>query len=131
MLADYNLLFENMNFSLPPNGIVGIIGPNGAGKTTLFRMIMGTEKPLNGTFKIGETVKLGYSDQQHTEFDPKKTVYEAISGGYDEIKMGKHFVKSRAYVARFNFTGADQEKKCGALSGGERNRLHLALTLKL
>jgi ATP-binding cassette ChvD family protein len=124
-----NLLFENLNFSLPPNGIVGVIGPNGAGKTTLFRMIMGTESPLNGVFKVGETVKLGYFDQQHT-VDPDKTVYEAITDNSEEIKMGNRFINSRAYVSRFNFTGADQEKKCGILSGGERNRLRLALTLK-
>lgn len=124
------LLFENMNFTLPPNGIVGVIGPNGAGKTTLFRMIMGTEEPLKGEFKVGSTVKLGYFDQQHTIIDPEKTVYEAIAGDNDEIKMGNYTVNARAYVARFNFTGADQEQKCGVLSGGERNRLHLALTLK-
>ncbi|MBN2406221.1 MAG: energy-dependent translational throttle protein EttA [Elusimicrobia bacterium] len=125
-----NLLFENLNFSLPPNGIVGVIGPNGAGKTTLFRMIMGTEEPLNGEFRVGETVKLGYYDQQHSQIDPSKTVFEAVSGGSDRIKTGSYMVNSRAYVARFNFTGADQEKKCASLSGGERNRLHLALTLK-
>ena len=124
------LLFEKLNFSLPPNGIVGVIGPNGAGKTTLFRMIMGSEKPDSGTFKVGETVKIGYVDQQHTVIDPEKTVYEVISGGGEEIKLGNRLINARAYVGRFNFTGADQEKKCGVLSGGERNRLHLALTLK-
>jgi len=124
------LLFENLNFSLPPNGIVGIIGPNGAGKTTLFRMIIGMEKPLAGSFKVGETVKIGYYDQQHSEIDPQKTVYETIAGGSDEIKMGNYFINARSYAARFNFTGGDQEKQCAALSGGERNRLHLALTLK-
>lgn len=125
-----NLLFENLNFFLPPNGIVGVIGPNGAGKTTLFRMIMGTQEPRSGIFKVGETVKLGYYDQQHSEIDPGKTVFEAITDNSERIKTGNYFVNSRAYVARFNFTGADQEKKCAALSGGERNRLHLALTLK-
>ncbi len=124
------LLFENLNFQLPPAGIVGIIGANGAGKTTLFRMIMGMEKVDKGNFKVGETVKLGYVDQQHVEIDPEKTVYEVISGGGEEIKLGNKLINSRAYVGRFNFTGADQEKKCGVLSGGERNRLHLALTLK-
>ncbi len=125
-----NLLFEDLNFFLPPNGIVGVIGPNGAGKTTLFRMIMGTQEPRSGIFKVGETVKLGYYDQQHSEIDPGKTVFEAITDNSERIKTGNYFVNSRAYVARFNFTGADQEKKCAALSGGERNRLHLALTLK-
>ncbi len=125
-----NLLFENLNFFLPPNGIVGVIGPNGAGKTTLFRMIMGTQEPRSGIFKVSETVKLGYYDQQHSEIDPGKTVFEAITDNSERIKTGNYFVNSRAYVARFNFTGADQEKKCAALSGGERNRLHLALTLK-
>jgi ATP-binding cassette ChvD family protein len=123
-------LFNNLNFSLPPAGIVGIIGVNGAGKTTLFRMIMGSEKATNGEFIIGETVKLGYYDQQHSEIDPEKTVFQVISGGGEEVKLGNRSVNSRAYVARFNFTGSDQEKKCGILSGGERNRLHLALTLK-
>ncbi|MCD6312071.1 MAG: ATP-binding cassette domain-containing protein, partial [Elusimicrobia bacterium] len=104
--------------------------PNGAGKTTLFRMIMGTEKPLDGSFKVGDTVKIGYFDQQHSAIDPEKTVYETISGGSDEIKMGKSFINARAYAARFNFTGGDQEKECAVLSGGERNRLHMALTLK-
>ncbi len=124
------LLFEDLNFSLPPNGIVGVIGPNGAGKTTLFRMIIGSEKPDSGSFKVGETVKIGYVDQQHVDIDPEKTVYQVISAGGEEIKLGNKLINSRAYVGRFNFTGADQEKKCGVLSGGERNRLHLALTLK-
>jgi sulfate-transporting ATPase len=127
---DDKLLFEGLEFSLPPNGIVGVIGPNGAGKTTLFRMIMGQEKATNGTFKIGETVTLGYVDQAHAGIDPAKTVYEVISGGQNDVLVGNRLVNARAYVARFNFTGADQEKKCGVLSGGERNRLHLALTLK-
>jgi ATP-binding cassette ChvD family protein len=127
---DDKLLFEGLEFSLPPNGIVGVIGPNGAGKTTLFRMIMGQEEATNGTFKIGETVTLGYVDQAHSEIDPAKTVYEVISGGQNDVMVGNRLVNARAYVARFNFTGADQEKKCGVLSGGERNRLHLALTLK-
>jgi energy-dependent translational throttle protein EttA len=124
------LLFEKLNFNLPPAGIVGVIGPNGAGKTTLFRLIIGSEKVDGGTFKIGETVKLGYVDQSHTSIDPEKTVYEVISGGLEFITIGGKQVNGRAYVARFNFSGADQEKKCGVLSGGERNRLHLALTLK-
>ena len=124
------LLFEKLNFNLPPAGIVGVIGPNGAGKTTLFRLIIGSEKPDVGTFSIGETVKIGYVDQAHTAIDPEKTVFEVISGGLDFITMGNKQVNARAYVGRFNFTGADQEKKCGVLSGGERNRLHLALTLK-
>lgn len=124
------LLFENLNFVLPPAGIVGVIGPNGAGKTTLFRLIMGLEKPDTGTISIGETVKLAYVDQQHKSIDPDKTVFETISDGLDFIKLGKRDVNARAYVSRFNFSGADQEKLCGILSGGERNRLHLALTLK-
>lgn len=124
------ILFEDLDFSLPPNGIVGVIGPNGAGKTTLFRMIMGQETTDRGTFEVGGTVTLGYVDQAHAEIDPKKSVYEVISGGLDEILVGNRPVNARAYAARFNFTGADQEKKCGVLSGGERNRLHLALTLK-
>jgi ATP-binding cassette ChvD family protein len=124
------LLFDNLEFKLPPAGIVGIIGPNGAGKTTLFRMIMGKESADKGDFKIGETVKIGYVDQQHVDIDPEKTVYQVISGGGEEIKLGTRLINSRAYVSRFNFGGADQEKKCGILSGGERNRLHLALTLK-
>lgn len=123
------LLFENLKFSLPPAGIVGIIGPNGAGKTTLFRLIMQHEKPDKGSFVVGETVKLAYIDQAHTVIDPEKTVYQIISGGSEEIKMGNRMVNARAYLSRFNFTGADQEKKTGVLSGGERNRLHLAMTL--
>ena len=124
------LLFENLNFMLPPGGIVGIIGPNGAGKTTLFRLMMGLEKPDAGTFDVGETVKLGYVDQQHASIDPEKTVYQVISQDAENISIGGKLFNARAYVARFNFSGADQEKKCGMLSGGERNRLHLALTLK-
>ena len=124
------LLFENLNFKLPPAAIVGVIGPNGAGKTTLFRMIMGYEKPDKGCFAIGETVKLAYVDQQHKQIDPDKTVYQTIAENSEFIKLGNREVNARAYVSRFNFSGADQEKKCGILSGGERNRLHLALTLK-
>ena len=124
------LLFEDLNFMLPPNGIVGVIGPNGAGKTTLFRMIMGMEKADKGTFEVGETVKVGYVDQIHSGIDPEKTVFETISGGTEFIRVGGREVNARAYLSRFNFTGADQEKKCGVLSGGERNRLHLALNLK-
>ena len=124
------LLFEDLNFMLPPNGIVGVIGPNGAGKTTLFRMIIGTEKADKGTFSVGETVKIGYVDQQHADIDPNKSVFETISGGTEFIRVAGREINSRAYLSRFNFTGADQEKKCGVLSGGERNRLHLALTLK-
>ncbi|MBS1231611.1 MAG: energy-dependent translational throttle protein EttA, partial [Bacteroidetes bacterium] len=124
------LLFDDLEFNLPPNGIIGVIGPNGAGKTTLFRMIMGQEKVTNGDFQIGETVVLGYVDQAHTAIDPLKTVYEVISGGQNDVMVGNRLVNARAYVSRFNFTGADQEKKCGVLSGGERNRLHLALTIK-
>ncbi len=127
---DDKMLFEDLDFRLPPNGIVGVIGPNGAGKTTLFRMIMGQEKANSGTFTIGNTVSLGYVDQAHSAIDPVKTVYEVISGGQNDVMVGNRLVNARAYVARFNFTGADQEKKCGVLSGGERNRLHLALTLK-
>lgn len=127
---DEKLLFEDLEFSLPPNGIVGVIGPNGAGKTTLFRMIMGQETASKGSFTIGDTVTLGYVDQAHAAIDPAKTVYEVISGGQNDVMVGNRLVNARAYVARFNFTGADQEKKCGILSGGERNRLHLALTLK-
>ncbi|MBR7067264.1 MAG: energy-dependent translational throttle protein EttA [Bacteroidales bacterium] len=123
-------LFEHLNFKLPPNGIVGVIGPNGAGKTTLFRMIMGLEQANAGSFTVGDTVKLAYVDQQHKAIDPEKTVFEVISDGLDNIMLGGRAVNSRAYVARFNFTGADQEKKCAVLSGGERNRLHLALALK-
>ena len=124
------LLFEDLNFMLPPNGIVGVIGPNGAGKTTLFRMIIGTEKADKGTFSVGETVKIGYVDQQHTDINPNKSVFETISGGTEFIRVAGREINARAYLSRFNFTGADQEKKCGVLSGGERNRLHLALTLK-
>ena len=124
------LLFENLTFKLPPAGIVGVIGPNGAGKSTLFRMIMGLETPNSGDFKVGETVKLSYVDQQHKSIDPDKTVYEVISQNSELIQLGNRSVNARAYVSRFNFSGADQEKKCGILSGGERNRLHLALTLK-
>ncbi|GHV11854.1 energy-dependent translational throttle protein EttA [Bacteroidia bacterium] len=124
------LLYDDLNFMLPPNGIVGIIGPNGAGKTTLFRLIMELDKPDNGTFEVGETVKIGYVDQSHTDIDPNKSVFEVVSGGTEFIRVGGKEINSRAYLGRFNFTGADQEKKCGVLSGGERNRLHLALTLK-
>ena len=124
------LLFEHLSFVLPPAGIVGVIGPNGAGKTTLFRLIMGLEQPDNGEITIGETVKLAYVDQQHNSIDPEKTVFQTIADGSDWIRLGKRDVNARAYVSRFNFTGADQEKLCGVLSGGERNRLHLALTLK-
>ncbi len=124
------LLFDNLEFVLPPNGIVGIIGPNGAGKTTLFRMIMEHENADTGTFSVGETVKIGYVDQSHADIDPEKTVYQIISDGMDEIKVGGRFINARAYLSRFNFAGADQEKKAGVLSGGERNRLHLAMTLK-
>ncbi len=124
------LLFENLNFMLPPNGIVGVIGTNGAGKTTLFRMIIGSEKADKGTFSVGETVKIGYVDQQHTDIDPNKSVFETISGGTEFIRVAGREINARAYLSRFNFTGADQEKKCGVLSGGERNRLHFALTLK-
>ena len=124
------LLFEHLSFVLPPAGIVGVIGPNGAGKTTLFRLIMGLEQPDSGEITIGETVKLAYVDQQHKSIDPDKTVFQTIADGSDWIKLGKKDVNARAYVSRFNFTGADQEKLCGVLSGGERNRLHLALTLK-
>ncbi len=124
------LLFDDLNFQLPPAGIVGIIGPNGAGKTTLFRMILGTETPDAGDFEIGETVQVGYVDQAHAEIDPEKTVWEAISEGAEFIELGGKQFNSRAYVSRFNFSGTDQSKKVGVLSGGERNRLHLALTLK-
>jgi ATP-binding cassette ChvD family protein len=124
------LLFENLSFSLPPAGIVGVIGPNGAGKTTLFRMIMGLEKPDTGSFDVGSTVKVGYVDQQHQDIDPEKNVWEVISAGNEQIALGGKLVNSRAYVSRFNFSGTDQNKKTGILSGGERNRLHLAMTLK-
>ena len=124
------ILFENLDFSLPPAGIVGVIGPNGAGKTTLFRLIMGLEQPDSGYFEIGDTVKLAYVDQQHKRIDPDRTVFETISDGLEFIRLGKREVNARAYVSRFNFSGPDQEKLCGILSGGERNRLHLALTLK-
>ena len=124
------LLFNDLSFSLPPNGIVGVIGPNGAGKTTLFRLIMEQEKPDNGTFDVGETVKIAYVDQRHHDLLPDKTVYEVISQGTDSFRMGGRDVNARAYLSKFNFTGADQEKKIGVLSGGERNRLHLAMALK-
>ena len=124
------VLFENLNFKLPPAGIVGVIGPNGAGKTTLFKMIMGLEQVTSGDFKVGETVKLAYVDQQHKSIDPEKTVYEVVSQNSENIVLGGRSINARAYISRFNFTGADQEKKCGVLSGGERNRLHLALALK-
>jgi len=124
------LLFEHLSFELPPAGIVGVIGPNGAGKTTLFRLIMGIEKPDSGSIEIGETVKISYVDQQHRSIDPDKTVYETIAGNSEWVRMGGRDVNARAWVSRFNFSGADQEKLCGVLSGGERNRLHLALTLK-
>ncbi len=124
------LLFEEMNFNLPQAGIVGVIGPNGAGKTTLFRMIMGEETPDSGELKLGDTVKLGYVDQEHAEIDPEKTVYEVISGGNDVIELGKDSINARAYVSRFSFSGSEQQKEVGNLSGGERNRLHLAMTLK-
>ena len=124
------LLFANLDFSLPPGGIVGVIGPNGAGKTTLFRLIMGLENPDEGTFDLGDTVKVGYVDQEHQEINPNKSVWEIISGGHDNIQLGNRSMNSRAYVSRFNFSGPDQEKKSEILSGGERNRMHLALTLR-
>ncbi len=123
-------LFTDLSFALPPNGIVGVIGPNGAGKTTLFRLIMGQEKPDNGSFEVGETVKVAYVDQSHHDLLPEKSVYEVISQGVESFRMGGRDVNARAYLSRFNFTGADQEKKIGVLSGGERNRLHLAMALK-
>jgi ATP-binding cassette ChvD family protein len=124
------LLYEHLNFKLPPAGIVGIIGPNGAGKTTLFKMIMGLEKPNSGEFKVGPTVKIAYVDQSHKDIDPNKTVYDVLSGGADNIVLGGKQMNARAYISRFNFAGNDQGKKCGILSGGERNRLHLAMALK-
>jgi ATP-binding cassette ChvD family protein len=124
------LLYDNLNFSLPPNGIVGIVGPNGAGKTTIFKMIMGELQPDAGEFKVGETVKLGYVDQAHDDLDPEKTIYEVVSGGTDLMEIGDQKINSRAYISKFAFSGSDQNKKIGVLSGGERNRLHLALTLK-
>ena len=124
------VLFDNLNFMLPPNGIVGVIGPNGAGKTTLFKLIMKLEQPDKGDFKIGETVKIAYVDQTHKDLDPEKSVYQVISGGNDIFRMGGRDVNARAYLSKFNFSGADQEKKIGVLSGGERNRLHLAMALK-
>ena len=124
------VLYTDLNFNLPPNGIVGVIGPNGVGKTTLFRLIMGFDTADAGTFEVGETVKLAYVDQQHKDIDPDKTVYQAVSGGNETIRMGGKDVNVRAYLSKFNFSGADQEKKCGVLSGGERNRLQLALALK-
>ena len=124
-----NILMENMNFALPPGGIVGVIGPNGAGKTTLFKMIIGTEKPDSGTIRVGETVKLSYAEQERN-LDPEKSIWEAISGSADTIRLGDRDVNSRAYVARFNFSGTDQQKKLSMLSGGERNRVHLARVLK-
>ena len=123
-------LLNDLNFMLPPNGIIGLIGPNGAGKTTLFRMIMGLEKADAGDFSVGETVKLAYVDQQHKDIDPEKSVYEVISQGNELMRLGGREINSRAYISRFNFSGVDQQKKCGVLSGGERNRLHLALALK-
>ena len=123
-------LFTDLNFTLPPNGIVGVIGPNGAGKTTLFRLIMGMEQPDAGSFSVGETVKLSYVDQQHKDIDPAKSVYQAVSGGNETIRLGGRDLNARAYLSRFNFSGVDQEKKCGVLSGGERNRLQLAIALK-
>ena len=124
------VLFNDLNFMLPPGGIIGVIGPNGSGKTTLFRLIMGLEVPDAGTFEVGETVQLAYVDQQHKDIDPEKTVYEVVSQGNETMRLGGRDVNARAYLSRFNFSGADQEKKCGVLSGGERNRLHLAMALK-
>ena len=125
-----NLLIEDLNFTLPQAGIVGVIGPNGAGKTTLFRMILGEEKPDAGEIKIGETVMIGYVDQRHADLDPERSVFEVVSGGHEDIEIGGQRINARAYVSRFNFSGPEQQKKVGVLSGGERNRLHLALTLK-
>ena len=127
---DEKLLYENLEFKLPPAGIVGVIGPNGAGKTTLFRMIMEQEQPDSGSFSVGETVKIAYVDQQHAEIDLNKTIWEQITDGQEQINVGGKLMNSRAYVAKFNFNGSDQNKKVGVLSGGERNRLHLALTLR-
>ena len=124
------LLFDDLNFTLPPNGIVGVIGPNGAGKTTLFKLIMGQEQVDNGSFEVGETVRIGYADQTHKDIDPKKSVYQVVSGGNEFIRVGGKEINARAYLSKFNFAGADPEKVCGVLSGGERNRLHLALTMK-
>jgi len=124
------ILIDNLSYKLPPAGIVGIVGPNGAGKTTMFRMIMGEEAQDEGSITIGETVKMGYVDQTHTDIDPNKTIWEVISGGNENLEIGNTMINSRAYVSKFNFQGSDQQKKCGVLSGGERNRLHLAMTLK-
>jgi ATPase subunit of ABC transporter with duplicated ATPase domains len=127
---DERVLYEGLNFKLPPAGIVGIVGPNGAGKTTLFRMILGEETPNSGAFKVGDTVKISYVDQKHEAINAEKSVFDVISGGLDNIDLGGKVLNARAYCSRFNFSGADQNKKCGVLSGGERNRLHLALALK-
>ncbi|WP_066755656.1 energy-dependent translational throttle protein EttA [Crocinitomix algicola] len=127
---DHKLLYDDLNFNLPPNGIVGIIGPNGAGKTTIFKMIMGELAPDSGEFKVGDTVEIGYVDQDHKDMDPEKSIFEVVTGGTEFVEIGKQKINSRAYLSRFNFNGADQNKKVGVLSGGERNRLHLAMTLK-
>jgi ATPase subunit of ABC transporter with duplicated ATPase domains len=124
------LLYDDLNFKLPPAGIVGVIGPNGAGKTTIFKMIMGELQPDAGTFSIGETVKIGYVDQNHKDINPEKTVYDVVSNGLEYVEVGNQKIISRAYLSKFNFNGSDQNKKVGILSGGERNRLHLAMTLK-